>query len=155
VVNHQGSCSESWGQPPSSVGDRPAKRVTKRPVEWHTAEPRSRGPNPRKPPNQSIPPQLGRLRAPRAVVFNVPSPDAKQRLQTVSVSIILCYSVRCPLWSPAMRQNAGAAKQIEGRRQIEGGNLVFCWLIDWLVGLPWRRRWAYGTDSTVLCLPCS
>jgi len=41
VVHHQGPRSESRGQLPAEVGDPPAQRVEKRPVERYTRIPRS------------------------------------------------------------------------------------------------------------------
>ena len=42
MADHQGHRSESRGQPIEEVGDPPAQRVEKRPVERHCSIPRSR-----------------------------------------------------------------------------------------------------------------
>ena len=45
-----------------------------------------------------------------------PCRNLPPRIEVVSISEIPSYSVRCLLLSPAMRSQAGTAKQTEGRR---------------------------------------
>jgi hypothetical protein len=63
--------------------------------------------NPREPSNQSIPPHIGSLRAPRAGGFSMRSPGPKPRLYIIGISKIPSYSVRCPLLSPHARLPSG------------------------------------------------
>ena len=78
-----------------------------------------------------------KLKINKTLVHNLPSRSLQIRQAIVSLSTVLCYSLRCLLVSPVMRSHTGMAKQREGLRHALSASLcpyLALSFVAWLVG---------------------